>query len=172
MPTTPASVAPRQRTGHPILEAVEADGVDDLGDAVPPGARDLREVAQVLGDAEVGVHGGSLRDVADEGAQRRGSGRLPEDFDPSLHMVLDADDRAHQRRLAAAARPEQARHGSDRRHQRDGVQDVALAPAYVDAGDGYRRRLLRDVHRLTHERVLGRDRGDHVAVSFAPSSRR
>ena len=73
------------------------------GDAEHPG-----EEAEVLRDGEVVVHAGRLGDVADPVAAAAccPAGR-PSTVDRAALDDLHADDRAHQRGLAAAGRPEQ-----------------------------------------------------------------
>ena len=92
-----------------------------------------REVAQVLLDAEVGVDRGRLGDVADPAAQRRRAGRLAEHRDAAAGDDLDADDRPHQRRLAAAARPEQAGHRSRGATRARAAQHLAAAALDLQA---------------------------------------
>ena len=91
----------------PVVARRAPTVVDHLVDAVAGGAEHAREVAQVLAHGEVGVDRRRLRHVADPAAQRRRARRLPSTVTVAGLDDLDADDRAHQRRLAAAARPEQ-----------------------------------------------------------------
>ena len=78
------------------------------------GAEDPREVTEVFAHGQVGVDGRGLRDVADPPPQRRRARRQATDGDLARLDDLHADDRAHQRRLAGSARPEQAGHGPGR----------------------------------------------------------
>ena len=106
--------AARRRGGRRRWSAcrAERDRRDHLVDAVAGRAEHAREVAQVLADGEVAVHRRRLRHVADPAAQRRRARRLAEHVDAAAGDDLHADDRAHERRLAAAARAEQAGDGA------------------------------------------------------------
>ena len=102
---------------------------------VAAGCRDAehrREVAQVGLHREVGVHGRGLGDVPDAGAQWRCAGRVTEHFDAAAVHALDADDRADQGGLAAAARAEQARDRAARDGEREVVEDRAAAAVYAE----------------------------------------
>jgi hypothetical protein len=78
---------------------------------------------KVLAHAEVAVDGRRLRDVRDAAAKLGSAGRRPEDVDVAPGDDLYADDRPHQRRLAAAARPEQSGHAAGLDRRVDVVQD-------------------------------------------------
>ena len=97
----------RERADDLILVRSEPDRRDRLVDAVPADVEDPREVAQVLADREVAVDRRLLGDVPDPPpVGRRACGLAQHRHRAALHD-LHADDRAHQRRLARAARPEE-----------------------------------------------------------------
>ena len=77
--------------------------------------------------AQVVVDGGVLRDVADAVPQFGRTCRTAQHRHRALGDDLGADDAAHQRRLAAAGRAEQAGDGAARDLHRDVVQRDALA---------------------------------------------
>lgn len=72
------------------------------GHAVGAHAHRRGEVGKVLTRGEVGVDGGRLGDVADAAAQDGGTGGVAKHVDGSASHDLCADNRAHQRGLAAA----------------------------------------------------------------------
>ncbi len=80
------------------------------------------EVAEILADGEVVVHGGSLGRVGDTSAKPAGAGGQPQNAHLPVLDPLHADERAHERRLAAAARAEQARDASGRDREREVVE--------------------------------------------------
>ena len=114
----------------------EVDRVDRLVHLGVRAAEHAGEEAQVLGDREVVVHAGCLGDVADPPAQRCAARGLAEHAHVAARDLLDADDRAEQRGLAAAARTEQPGHpGADgRRRARPAPASVADdgQPTYLD----------------------------------------
>ena len=125
--------AARQLFPRAVGKRRQAGAVEKLGDAPLPLAAGLPEQAaeelDVLAHAEVLVGRLRLGAVAHPSAQRRAAGVQPEDPDLAAHVALHADDGAHQRGLAATARPDQARDGARRQRARDAVQDLAPAPA-------------------------------------------
>ena len=98
-------------------------------------AQDAREEAEVLAHGQVAVDGRRLRHVADLAAQRLGARGVPEHLDAAARDTLHADDRANQRRLAAAARAEEARHGAGGDVAREVGQHVHAAALDVQVLD-------------------------------------
>jgi hypothetical protein len=96
-------------------------------------AVDVGEVVQVLPDGEVAVHRRALGDVADLAAQPRRTGGLAQHVHLAGDAGLHADDGAHQGRLAAAARPEQAAHRPPRHDERQPVQHLVAASDHRQA---------------------------------------
>ena len=95
----------------------------------PPASRPrtAREVAHVLSDGQVLIHRGSLRLVAELRARRGAPRRRTEDRQRPGDMRLHPRDRADERRLAAAARPEQPGHLSLGKRRADAVQHLPAA---------------------------------------------
>jgi hypothetical protein len=120
--------------GQAVHSGVRGGGQVDLGqDPVDAGGgrRDhLREVLQVAPDGQVGVHRWALRDVADALPQSGVAGWAAEDAQGPARACLHADDRAQQRRLAAAARSEQSGDLASRHGERQPVQH--LLPSSLD----------------------------------------
>ncbi len=100
-------LAARQPRDDPASLRAERDGIDHLVAAGGPEPVEPAEVAKVLADREVGVDRRRLGHVADPAPQRGRPGRLAEHGHVTARNLLDADDGAQERRLAAAARPEQ-----------------------------------------------------------------
>jgi hypothetical protein len=96
-----------------VAGVVEVDRGERASDLRARDADHAREVAQVLMDGEVGVHGRRLRHVGDARSQVGRAGGLREHTDAPAGDLLHAHHGAHQRGLAAATRPEQARHRAD-----------------------------------------------------------
>jgi hypothetical protein len=94
------------------------------------------EVAGVLPHGEVLVHARGLGDVADAAAERRRAGRLAEDGDLAGSHHLHADDGAHERGLAAAARAEQAGHLARGDGEGEAAEHLALPAVDDQIGDG------------------------------------
>ena len=103
----PAALAAREGVDDPVGLAGEVDLREAAAYVVGAGAEHPGEEAQVLGHRQVAVHAGRLGDVADAPAQRCRPGRVAQDRDLSPGDLLDTDERAHQRGLAAARRAEQ-----------------------------------------------------------------
>ena len=106
----PAALAAAEPADHLVAVARQVDGLDHPVDLGRVDAEHAGEEPQVLGDGQVVVHAGRLGDVADPVSQRLAPGRLAEDADRAAGDLLDADQAAHQRGLAAAGRAEQAGH--------------------------------------------------------------
>ena len=130
---------------------------------VAPRSEHAREVAQVLADGQVAVHGRRLRHVADApraAAASRPPGRAR---GPSQTRLLHADDRAQERRLAGAARAEQARHSAAAHLEREFGQHRASRRGRRGGGRPGSRtaRPLRDCPRRTyvHRRMAHRAAG-------------
>jgi hypothetical protein len=124
------------------------------------GAEEPRRVAEVLAHRQVVVERAALRRVTDPAAQRRGAGRRAEHVEATAPEPLDADDGAQQGRLAAAARPEQARDGAGADGAGEIVEDGPPAANDADAGGGD------DVHVTPATRARprpGRQRGGRTA---------
>jgi hypothetical protein len=128
-------LAAGERSRHLPGLAGQADEPDHLLDPRARGAEDAGEVAQILLDGQVGVDGWCLGDVGDAPAQRRRPGRLAEHRHAAALDDLNADDRAHERRLPRAARAEQPRHHAGRDPERDAGQDRLAAAADVEIAD-------------------------------------
>src|ERR1035437_7774580 len=75
--------------------------------------------------------------------------------DLSAPPPLDADDDAHQRRLAPAARPDQAGDAPAGQLEREAVQHLSPAPAHPKVARRYRRLII---HRLM---ILSPESGAH-----------
>ena len=98
----PAALTAAELPDHLVVVAAQVDRLDDAVHLVLVDAEDAGEEAEVLGDREVVVHAGRLGDVADPVPQRPAAGLLAEDADRPGCRLLDADQAAHQRGLAAA----------------------------------------------------------------------
>jgi hypothetical protein len=130
----PGALAAGQGAHALVLLRLEGDVGEDVSDPAAVGAEDVGEVVEVGSDGEVAIDGGGLGDVADA-PPVLGCARGPaEDVDASSCARLDPDDRSHQRRLAAAARPEQTGHRAGGDGEGEPVQH--LAPAARDAEVG------------------------------------
>src|SRR4029450_913929 len=86
--------------------------------------------------------GGGLRDVADLSAVLGRPRRPAEDGNLAAVDDLDADEGAHERRLARAAGAEEPRHGTGPHLERDPREDEAATandaePANRDCGRGH-----------------------------------
>src|SRR3954452_1881207 len=100
---------------HLLVPAVaEVDALDAPVHLRGRGAEDAGEEPEVLHDGQFVVHAGRLGHVADAVAQTFVAGRQPEHLDRAAGDDLDADHRAHERRLAAAGGSQQARDLSGR----------------------------------------------------------
>lgn len=106
---------------------VQADGMHRLVGACGVGSIQRAEISHVVHDAQVVVDRRVLRHVADSSAQGGGAGRLPEHRDATRGEDLSAHDAAHQRRLPAARRPEQAGDGAAGDLDREVVDRGSLA---------------------------------------------
>ena len=106
--------------------------VDDAGDVARRGAHHLGEVADVLLDREVHVHRGRLRGIADAPAQVRRAGGAPEHGQAARPDRLRTHDRAHERGLAASARPEETGDRAGRDGEVEPVQDVVATPCHLE----------------------------------------
>jgi hypothetical protein len=116
----------------------DRNGLEDLVDAGAGDPEDAGEEAEVLAHGEIAVHRRRLGHVADARPQRGAACRAAEHIDASAGGALHADDRAHQRGLAAAARAHQpgdrARGHLELRDPDDLV--AAAADDEVPDGDG------------------------------------
>jgi hypothetical protein len=83
-------------------EALQADRGEGLVDPARSDVEDAREIVEVLAHRQVAVDGRRLGDVADLRAQRGRPGGAAEHAHLAARDDLDADDGAHERRLAAA----------------------------------------------------------------------
>ncbi len=125
---------------HVLVERDRRDRLIRLGRGY---AQDSSEEAQVLADAEVTVDRRRLGHIGRPGGAAGAiRPRRPSTVDSACLDHLDADDRPHQRRLAAAARPEQARDPARRNREREVVQDGPAAAADAEAVDVDRRGRL------------------------------
>src|SRR5690349_4812637 len=131
----PRALAAGERPHHAAGERVHADGRDDGVDALRRRAEHCGEVAQVLAHRQVAVDRRRLGHVADARPQRPRPGRLAEHGHRPRGDDLHADDGAHERRLAAAARAEQAGHRARRHLEADPVEHVDAAPAHEQVAD-------------------------------------
>ena len=106
------ALAARELRRLALEELLEAEQRRDLVDARPDlGLRrppHLQAVAEVLADAHVRVQRVALEDHRDVAMARREVGDVaPADRDLARGHLLEAGDRAEQRRLAAAGRPDE-----------------------------------------------------------------
>ena len=120
----PGALAARQRAdlagGHVAsATSTRAASADAARDAVQ-----RRVVAHVLAGRQVGVDRRPLGHVAHAVAQRRRTGGKAQHLQRARRDPRDADDAAHQRGLAAAARPEQAGHLPCGHREREAAQDA------------------------------------------------
>ena len=81
----------------------QPDRTHHLVHPIGRGAQNAGEVAEVLAHRQVEVHGWRLGDIAHPPSQAGAPGRLTEHRHVARRDDLNADDRAHQRRLAAPA---------------------------------------------------------------------
>ena len=139
-------LAARERADDLVGLPVEPDSGDRRVDAIGRRVEDADEVLEVLAHGQVRVDRRRLGDVGDAPAQLGDPGRAAEHGDLAAGDLLDADDGAHQRRLARAARAEQP--GDDA--AADGEGDAGehapaaaddLEPGDLDHGVGRGRRL-------------------------------
>ena len=122
-------LAARQRRDDAALGAGEPDRRDRRVDVVrAPTPRMAREVVEVLAHGEVAVDGRRLGHVADAAAQRGAPAGRPSTVTAPAGDPLDADDRAHQRGLAAARWAEQADDLAGGDGEGQGAKDLPPAP--------------------------------------------
>jgi hypothetical protein len=148
----PRPLTARQRARELPGRVAEVDLLDDLGDLLRACAHDRGKVLEVLAHCEVLVGRLALRAVPDAAPQRRRPRHITEHPDFSAHTPLDADDDAHQRRLAPAARPDQAGDAPAGQLEREAVQHLAPAPPHSKVARRYRRLIIHPAMILSPER--------------------
>ena len=98
------------------------------------------EEHEVLAHGEVAVDRRRLGHVADTRAQRRRAGGIAEHRNRAAGNLLDAHDRAHESRLAAAARPQKAGHRTGGNFTAQARQYHHATPNHAEVLDADRRR--------------------------------
>ena len=130
----PGELAAGERAGHAALEPRQAEvgdrPRDGVGQLLPAQPEHGAEIAQVLGQREVRVDGRILGGVPDAGSQLRMPGRQSEQPYLAGGYALHTDERAQQRGLAAAARPEQPGDLPANDPEGQAVEDRVPASAY------------------------------------------
>ena len=97
------------------------------------------EVAEVLGDREVGIDGRRLRDVPDPSAQGRIAGRPAEHLDRTGRDDLHTDQAAQQGGLARTAGTKQPGDRAGRDRGVEPMQDFRTAAAHPQPPELHRR---------------------------------
>ena len=123
----PLALAARELRGVAVRERLQLDELEQLVDARSNlGLRPLahgQPEADVVPDGHVLERRVVLEDEADPALLRRERGRvLARDHDLAGVRLLEPGDHAQERRLAAAARPEQRRQRARLDHERDVVE--------------------------------------------------
>ena len=134
----------RDRLGHALIGSVEHAG----------------EVVEVLAGGQVEVDRGRLGDVTDVRTQAGRPGRQPQHVDLARRDDLHADDRAHQRRLAASAGTQQPRDTAGRHLHRHAVEHTVAAAVDHQIADADRG--------LAHGHAVSQTRDD--CSRLAPAS--
>jgi hypothetical protein len=130
----------RERPGEALLEGPHLGALDRLVDVGCRGAEHPGEVPDVLPDREVVVHARLLGHVGHARAQVARPGGSSEHLDRARVDDLHADDRSHQRRLAAPARAEQADDAAARDREGEAVQHRRAHASHMQVVDDDRRR--------------------------------